>query len=150
MSDNLRQLPRPYQLAVLLGGRVEVYLEHEHEWFAYYDVTGIDREMPIRLVSDNQNLMENIKNIIDAQFQVVDYRGYDYMLPKEALKPGSITNIAIIFSEYAQTQEDGTLKQIDTDLAKKLLEESGEPPYISISKKVFWGEKQETKKKNKP
>jgi hypothetical protein len=150
MSNNFRQLPRPYQLAVLLGGRVEVYLEDEKEWLTYTGVTGIDREMPIRLAGDDQSIMEMVKAAIDAQFQIVEYKGYDYMLPKNALKPGTITSMAYFLGEYAQTQEDGTLKQIDNEVAKQLLEERGEPPYYSMSKKVFWAEKEETKKKNKP
>lgn len=150
MSDSLFQLPRPYQLAVLLGARVEVYVEDDEKWYPYYQMTGIDRDTPIRMSTPDDKMLESIHRLIDEHFQIVDYKGYDYMFPKTALRTGTITHMVFGLGEYAQNQEDGSLQQIDNDVAKKLIEQSGEPPYVALSKRTFFAEKKTAQKKNKP
>lgn len=132
-------LPTIYQLAVLHGARVEIYLEKEEKWFPYAQIIGVSYRSKIRVAPGDEEVLEQVKSSLSNFYEIVEFEGYNYYFPKSAKKVGSITIMSYGFGVYVQTQEDGRVVQLSREEGEKILADTKATPYLSISEQTFFG-----------
>lgn len=135
-----------YKIATLLGARVEAYIERDKKWYSYYELTGIGRKTPLRLVAGDEEVLAQVQAMISQFYGKTQYKGYSYLMPHNALKSGAITIMEYGLGQYVQTQEDGSLKELEREEAKALLEASGQKPYYAMFELIFHGKEEEMEK----
>lgn len=135
------QLPRIYQIAMLQGARVEV--QYDGRWVNILTMLGITRRTPYRVVEKDLNIFEIAKQQATESYTIVEYEGYDYMLPKNALSPGEIIIMEYGMGVYVQVQEDLSLKDLEREHAEEILKKNEQIAYYSKSYDEFYGVEEE-------
>jgi hypothetical protein len=132
-------LPTIYKLAVLHGARVEIYLDKDEKWFPYSQIIGVSYRSKIRVAPGDEEVLEQVKSLLPNFYDIVEFDGYNYYLPKSAKKVGSITMMSYGFGVYVQTKDDGSLLQLERKVAEQILDETKTTPYVSVSEQTFFG-----------
>ena len=136
-----RNLPEIYKIAVMLGARVEVFLESEEKWFSHTEVTGISSDDLYRIVAEDENILEQAKILVNQLYTKIIFNEYTYMVPNNALKEGNIILMLYGLGIYVQVQKDITLKVLERHDAREILEATGKYPYYSHSETLFYRDK---------
>lgn len=137
--SGFNQLPAVYKIAVLLGARVEVFFKRENKWLNLLQVQAIGHKSKYRILEQDQNIFNRAKEMLDTMYTKVQYREYEYLVSNNALKPGEIILMEYGFGMYVQVQEDLTLKDLELEVAKNLLETNQQQAYYSQDASFSYG-----------
>lgn len=134
----IKNLPVFYQLASMLGARIEVF--YEGEWKSIYDFFGLSSRTKYRVVAEDENVLDRVKKLIPDFYASMPFEGYEYYVPINALKPGTFIHMQYYLGVIIQIQEDGSYKKIEFDEYKKIADRKEQLLSTGISKSVFFGE----------
>lgn len=141
MSSSFDSLPPVYRIAVLLGARVEVQLKKEQEWHPYHQCF-FSYDTPLRVKEGDEALLDDARRMIPQFYDMVEFREYDYLVPKVAIKPGNIIQFIYGFGAYGRVQEDGSIIEVSEEEHKMIYESKKDNYYhLAVSVGTYMGTK---------
>lgn len=132
-------LPAIYKLVIMLGGRVQVYAKRQEQWFDYQRMIGIDSRTLIRVAAGDENILEKARELVSELYEKVIYKEYDYLVPKNAMKDGSLIIMSYGFGEIVRVNANLELIKVSEEEQKELFENYNMDLYRSESEETFQG-----------
>lgn len=132
-------LPAIYKLVVMLGGRVQVYAKRQEQWFDYQRMIGIDSRTLIRVAAGDENILEKARELVSQLYEKVIYKEYDYLVPKNAMKEGSLIIMQYGFGQIVRVNANLELIKVSEEEQKELFENYNMDLYRSESEETFQG-----------
>lgn len=119
--NNFLNLPSIYKITAMLGGRVEIYYPKDDKWYPYNRITGISNKSKIRVAEGDEQILESAKALVPQFYETIMYNDYEYLVPKNAMKEGSIIIMQYGLGQMVRVQSDGSLLEVPAEEKQELI-----------------------------